>query len=59
MFTCILCRFQTEADDAAIGGRVGTCICLRCYVRQVGAERPMPAELRRAVEDTLAGCDVP
>jgi hypothetical protein len=57
MFTCILCRFQMEADDAAVGGLGGTCICLRCYVRQVGTERPMPAALRRELTATLAAIE--
>jgi hypothetical protein len=32
MATCTICRFDTELDDVALGGRTGRCVCLRCSV---------------------------
>jgi hypothetical protein len=33
---------------------VGQCICLRCYARETGTQRPMPKALRRELSATLA-----
>jgi hypothetical protein len=54
MFTCMLCKFATEYDDAVAPTADGRCICLRCYERAVGDERHMDAALRRLLETALA-----
>jgi hypothetical protein len=53
MLTCIICRFDTELDDAISATAGGRCLCLRCYNRETGNERPMPKALRRDVIETL------
>jgi len=53
MFTCVICRFAVPLDDAAIGGKTGRCICLRCYVRETGSEQSMPAWLSADVREAL------
>lgn len=47
MWTCAVCRFQTELDDAVLTRGVGRGICLRCFGRETGSARPMPKGLRR------------
>lgn len=54
MWTCWICRFGTELDDVVVSTAHGTCICLRCYGRETGSTRPMPAALRRDVSAALA-----
>lgn len=54
MKTCAICRFQTVPDDVQLQGPAGRCVCLRCYLRETGDLRPMPAALRRQVEAILA-----
>ena len=54
MFTCMVCRFATELDDVAVRGSGARCVCLRCFTRETGTARPMPASLRRAVTALLA-----
>ena len=54
MTACIICRFETEVDDVAVGGASGRCVCLRCYGRETGTARPMPAALQRALRAALA-----
>jgi hypothetical protein len=54
MLTCIICRFDTELDDAVAPGATGRCVCLRCFHRETDSERPMPHELRRAIIAALA-----
>lgn len=53
MFTCLICRFPTETDDAAVAIPGGACICVGCDVRLSGAARAMPRDLRRAVAGTV------
>ena len=57
MLTCIICRFQTEFDDAISATASGRCVCLRCYMRETGTERPMPKALQRDVIETLRQFD--
>jgi hypothetical protein len=57
MLTCIICRFETELDDAVAATPRGRCVCLRCYNRETGAERRMPKDLRRAVVEALAALE--
>jgi hypothetical protein len=54
MSTCVLCRFEVEADDVALGGPQGRCICLRCYLRESETEQPISKALRREVESCLS-----
>jgi hypothetical protein len=54
VYICLMCKFLTEYDDVVAPTVDGRCICLRCFHRQVGDERPLPATLRRLVEVTLA-----
>ncbi len=49
MFTCIICRFDAELDDAVVPAAGGRCVCLRCFTRETVTPRPMPKGLRREV----------
>ncbi len=57
MWTCRICRFETELDDVALAFADGSCACLRCYARETGTARPMPKALRRQLQAALAGAD--
>jgi hypothetical protein len=59
LHTCIICRFSTELDDVVTRGRGGRCICLRCFGRETGSDRPMPRELRRDVIAALNQIEAP
>lgn len=54
MYTCILCKYPTELDDAVAGGESGRCICLRCFHREVGDVRRLSPALRRSIEAVAA-----
>jgi hypothetical protein len=54
MTTCIICRFPTEVDDAMFAVVAGRCVCLRCFARETGTERPMPKPLRCELAAALA-----
>jgi hypothetical protein len=54
MFTCVICRFETELDDVATPVGKDRCICLRCYARATDSAKPMPKILRRQVISALA-----
>ena len=58
MATCTICRYETEFDDVALGGRTGRCVCLRCYGRETGNGRRMPKALRRELIAVLATLEV-
>jgi len=58
MYTCAVCHFATELDDVAVQGPGNLCVCLRCYARETGSERPMSTRLRREALATLADCCV-
>ena len=57
MYTCILCRFTVELDDAVTPTETGQCICLRCFARETDSTRPMPKAFRREIMDVLATAD--
>jgi hypothetical protein len=57
MYTCILCRFAVEPDDAVTPTPSGQCICLRCFARETDSERVMPKELRRELMLALETAD--
>ena len=54
MFTCVICRFDTELDDVATRVRSDRCICLRCYARETDSAKPMSKILRRQIVSALA-----
>lgn len=54
MFTCIVCKFPVELDDAVVPTAEGRCICVRCFSRQLGDERRLSPALRRELEALLA-----
>lgn len=53
MYMCVICHFDVPLDDTVISGKTGSCICLRCYVREAGVDHPMAPSLRRDVAATL------
>jgi hypothetical protein len=54
MWTCRICRFETELDDVVVALAHARCICLRCYARETGGGRPLSKALRRELESLLA-----
>lgn len=54
VFTCIVCKFPVELDDAVVPTAEGRCICVRCFYRQIGDERRLSPALRRELEALLA-----
>ena len=54
MLTCAICSFPTYLDDVVVRFKGWRCVCLRCYARETGSTRRMPAELRRDLEASLA-----
>jgi hypothetical protein len=58
MATCKICRYETELDDVVLGGRIGWCVCLRCFDRETGSGRPMSKGLRRELIAALADVEV-
>ncbi len=54
MYTCVICRFETELDDVIAPVASGRCVCLRCYVRETQTALSMPKALRQDVSATLA-----
>ncbi|MFN8559777.1 MAG: hypothetical protein U0531_21330 [Dehalococcoidia bacterium] len=55
MYTCVICRWDTEFDDVVLAPEGnGRCVCLRCYARETDTERPMPKDLRRDISAALA-----
>ena len=58
MWTCTICRFATELDDAVVTTTHGSCICLRCFDRETNQSKPMPKALRRQLIAALAEPEV-
>ncbi len=56
MYTCTICHFRTELDDAVVV-HVEQCICLRCYGHETGSFKPMPRELREMVIAALGAIE--
>lgn len=54
-YRCVICKFGAELDDCIAPPHQGRCICLRCFLREVGAPSPMPADLRKAIEAAMVG----
>jgi hypothetical protein len=58
MWQCILCRFDVVYDDVVVGNmKRGRCICLVCYMRDVGGTKVMNKDYRRDIQAVLAGCN--
>jgi hypothetical protein len=53
MYTCRLCRWEVTLDDVVVSLRGERCICLRCYLRETGDSRRMPADFRREIDEAL------
>ena len=54
MFTCTICRFETELDDVVVAMAGDRCVCLRCYGCETASALRMPKALRRDVSAALA-----
>ena len=61
VYVCIRCRFAVCLDDCGGGIKTvsGKTICLRCWDREVGSERPMPLEVRRSTEAAIKDAELP
>jgi hypothetical protein len=57
MKICIICRFGTVPDDVAVAHAERRCICLRCFGRETGMERPMPKLLQRKLIAVLSAIE--
>jgi hypothetical protein len=55
MFTCVICHFDVELDDAIAPVRGGRCICLACCTREADAALNMSKHLRQELGATLEG----
>ena len=58
MRTCRICHFETELDAFVLNLSSGACICLRCYARETGSGRTMPAPLRHALTAAIAEAEM-
>jgi hypothetical protein len=54
MYLCVICRFAVELDDAVVPTSNGTCICMRCFVRETESEKPMDRAFKESIETVLA-----
>lgn len=54
MYTCCICRFPVEFDDAIATTARGGCVCLRCYLIQVEDHKPLSKALRRELTQLMA-----
>jgi hypothetical protein len=55
MYLCVICRFAVELDDAVVPTSSGTCVCIRCFVRQTENDiKPMDKDLKLSIEALLA-----
>ncbi len=57
LWTCRLCSFEAELDDVVVATARGSCICLRCFVRETGSTRPLSRTLRRELLATLTALE--
>jgi hypothetical protein len=57
METCRMCHFPAELDDVAVGDIAGRFICLRCFHAVAESAKPLPKQLRRMIEEALAGVE--
>lgn len=51
---CVICHFPVELDDAVAPTGKGRCVCLRCFIREVGDDRKLPPDLLREVRWIVA-----
>jgi hypothetical protein len=54
MYLCVICRFAVELDDAVVPTPTGTCVCMRCFVRETESAKPMDRDLKLTIEAVLA-----
>lgn len=54
MFTCVICRFDCQFDDAVAPAANGRCVCLRCFARETESTIVMPRQLQQDVSSALA-----
>lgn len=54
MFICMVCHYEVEIDGAVLSALSTKGVCLRCFSRETGVQRPMPQWLRTEVILTLA-----
>lgn len=47
MLRCVICHFDVQLDDVALGASRGRCVCLCCYGRETGSRRVLPKSLQR------------
>ena len=57
MWTCRICRFETELDDVVAVIADGMCVCLRCFDRETGGGRRMSKTLCRELRMALAALE--
>jgi hypothetical protein len=57
MWTCVICRFEVELDDAVAPTESHHCVCVRCYARETETALATPKELRRELSALLAVVD--
>lgn len=54
MYVCKICHFLTEFDDVVLQYiRIGKCVCLRCFDRELGYHRPMSKQLQDMLNEAL------
>ena len=54
MYLCVICRFAVELDDAVVPTASGTCVCVRCFVRETETTVQMDRGLRQSIDAVLA-----
>ena len=55
VYLCIRCKWLVCLDDCGAGIKTvsGKTICVRCWDREVGAERTMPLSVRKAATQAV------
>ena len=54
MWTCVICRFEVNLDDAVAPTQSNHCVCLRCYARETESARSISNELRSQLNSLLS-----
>ena len=54
MYKCILCGYgEVTFDDCVVTTKKGSCICLRCYLKNVDRIKIMPTHLQTELKYTV------
>jgi hypothetical protein len=53
MSVCVICHFETLADDVVLRGRGQGCLCLACNERETETRCAMPKGLHREIAAIL------